>query len=77
MFRGSIDLFHFWWPFLLQPAGLGPGYTVGKSKVSSGIFESTKVLIDPPPAAPNFSASCFEALSASRFPHACGVSSFW
>ena len=46
-------------------------------KVNSGIFESTKVLVDLPPAAPNFSATCFAALSASRFPHVCGVSSFW
>ena len=33
MSRGSIDLFHFWWPFLLQSAGLRPGYTVGESKL--------------------------------------------
>ena len=46
-------------------------------KVNSGIFESTKVPIDPPLAAPNFSATCFVAFSASQFPCACGVSSFW
>ena len=26
--------FHFWWPFLFQPAGLGPGYTVGELKLT-------------------------------------------
>ena len=46
------------------------GYTVEESK-------STKVLIGPPPAVPNFSAACFVALSASQFSHARGVSSFW
>ena len=74
------NLFHFWWLFLLQPAGLGMGDTVGHCgtvKVNSGIFESTNVLIDLPPAAPNFSAVCFAALSASQFPRVCGVSSFW
>ena len=45
----------------------------GRVKVNSGIFESTKVLIDPPPAAPNFWAACFAALSASQFPRVCGV----
>ena len=64
------NLLHFWWPFLFQPAGLGLGYTVGESKL-------TKVLIDPPPGAPNSSATCFVTLSASWFPCACGVSSFW
>ena len=49
----------------------------GRVKVNSGIFESTQVLIDPPPAGPHFSATCFEALSASWFPPVCGVSSFW
>ena len=48
----------------------------GRVRVNSGIVESTKVLIDVPPAAPNFSAVCFAALSASQFPHVCGVSSF-
>ena len=38
MSRGSIDLFHFWWPFLLQPAGLGPGCTVGESKLTQQKF---------------------------------------
>ena len=74
------NLFHFWWLFLLQPAGLGMEDTVGHCgtvKVNSGIFESTNVLIDLPPAAPNFSAVCFAALSASQFPRVCGVSSFW
>ena len=63
------NLFHFWWPFLLQPAGLGLGYTVGESKL-------TKVLINPPPAAPNSSAACFVALSASPFPHVVGCLPF-
>ena len=49
----------------------------GRVKVNSGIFESTKVLIDPPPAGPDFSAACFVDLSASRFPPVCGVSPFW
>ena len=49
----------------------------GRVKVNSGIFDSANVLIDPPPVAPNFSAACFAALSASQFPHACEVSSFW
>ena len=49
------------------------GYTVEESKST----KSTKVLIGPPPAVPNFSAACFVALSASQFSHARGVSSFW
>ena len=49
----------------------------GRVRVNSGIVESTKVLIDLPPAAPNFSTVCFAALSASQFPRVCGVSSFW
>ena len=31
-------LFRFWWPFLIQPAGLGPGYTVRKSKLTQAFF---------------------------------------
>ena len=38
MSRGSIALFHFWWPFLLQPVGLGLGYTVGESKLIQAFF---------------------------------------
>ena len=52
------------------------GVYCGRVKVNSGIFESTKVLIDPPPAAPSFLAACFAALSASQFPHVCRVSFF-
>lgn len=42
----STNLFHFGWPFLLQPAGLRLGYIVGESKLTPGVFDSTKVLID-------------------------------
>ena len=31
-------LFRFWWPFLIQPAGLGPGYTVGESKLTQAFL---------------------------------------
>ena len=70
------NLFHFWWPFLHHSWSWARVYC-GRVKVNSGIFESTKVLIDPPPAAPNFSATYFVALSANQFPSACGASSFW
>ena len=75
MSRGSIDLFHFWWPFLHHSWSWARVYC-GRVKINSGIFERTKVLIDPPPATPNFSAPCFADLSASQFPRAWGVSSF-
>ena len=32
------NVFHFWWPFLLQPAGLGLGYTVGESKLTQAFL---------------------------------------
>ena len=34
----TTNLFHFWWPFLIQPAGLGPGYTVGESKLTQAFL---------------------------------------
>ena len=53
------------------------GVYCGRVKVNSGTFESTKVPMDTPLAAPNFSAARFAAFSAGRFLRACGVSSFW
>ena len=32
------NLFHFGWPFLLQPAGLRPGYIVGESKLTQAFL---------------------------------------
>ena len=32
------NLLHFWWPFLFQPAGLGPGYTVGELKLTQAFL---------------------------------------
>ena len=36
------NLFHFWWLFLLQPAGLGPGYTVGESKLTQAFLRGQR-----------------------------------
>ena len=69
------NLFHFWWLFLLHSWSWARAH-YGRVKVNSGIFESMKVLIDPPPAAPNFSTTYFVVLFASQFPRVCGLSSF-
>ena len=36
------NLFHSWWPFLLQPADLGPGYTVGESALTQAFLRAQR-----------------------------------
>ena len=69
--------FQSWWLLLLWLVGFGASVYFGESSISSGSSTNTRALIGASLVTSKPLAACLAVLSASLFPRARGVSSFW